>query len=249
MGKRVYRLKKDEVDLRDKIYRSTTYKTLATLPTSVDLRPQMSPVVDQGQLGSCTANAIASGNMEFLMLKNKKKLTPLSRLWLYYQERKLEGTISEDDGASIRDGMKIAVNLGCATESDWAYIISKFAVTPPVTADQDALNYKMVEYHSVADLNSLKVCLAEGYPVVIGIEVYPSFESDTVAKTGKVPLPKKGEKCLGGHALLAVGYKKIGNTKYVIIRNSWNDTWADNGYGYLPESYFKKYVSDMWTGR
>jgi C1A family cysteine protease len=247
MSKRQYLLKKDPVDLRDKVFRSTFAK-VEHLPVEVDLRPQLSPIVDQGQLGSCTANAIASGLREYITLKEQQPLTRLSRLFLYWHERQLEGTIGEDSGAYIRDGMKVLQTIGVSPETDFPYNISKFTEQPSQQAESDAGKFKISEYHRITNVDQLKAALAEGSPVVIGIDVYQSFESDTVAKTGKVPLPKRGEQNLGGHAVLAVGYKKIGRTKYIIVRNSWGEDWGDKGYFYLPETFFTKgYVSDMWT--
>lgn len=251
MIKRVYKLKPDTEDLRDKVFRSTQFKTKTVLPKSVDLRSACSQVVDQGELGSCTANAIASGLREYWE-NQAGKLTLLSRLWLYWEERYLEGSVNEDAGAEIRDGMKVLQQIGCAPETDWPYNITKFTQTPPTQATTDATPFKVTEYHRVTDLTVLKAALAEGYPVVLGIDVYESFESDQVAKTGIVPLPKRGEKLLGGHAVLAVGYKDDVMYKgrgVVICRNSWGESWGDKGYFYLPYSYFAKYVTDMWTGK
>jgi C1A family cysteine protease len=245
---RKYLLKPDKPDLRDKVYRASVSST-AQLPLEVDLRPQMSPVVDQGQLGSCTANAIASGLKEYNMLLEGKPLTSLSRLFLYWQERYIEGTVEEDSGAYIRDGMKVLKSIGCCPETDFPYDIHTFTKEPSQQAVYDAKKFTISEYHRVNSVDMLKASLAEGYPVVIGISVYESFESQKVADTGIVPLPKRGEEFLGGHAVLAVGYKKIKRTKYIIVRNSWGESWGDKGYFYLPESFFKKYVSDMWTGR
>jgi len=246
MMKRVYKLKPDTEDLRDKVFRSTQFKSKTVLPKSVDLRASCSTVVDQGALGSCTANAIASGLREYW--ENQiGKLTPLSRLWLYWQERNIEGSVNEDAGAEIRDGMKVLQQIGCAPEVDWPYDITKFTETPPTKDTIDVAPYKVTEYHRVTGLTPLKAALAEGYPVVLGINVYESFESDHVAKTGIIPLPKHGEKLLGGHAVLAVGYKD--DTKVVIVRNSWGVGWGDKGYFYLPYNYFPRYVSDMWTGK
>ena len=67
------------------------------------------------------------------------KLTPLSRLWLYWEERYLEGSVNEDAGAEIRDGMKVLQQLGCAPEVDWPYDITKFTQTPPAKATTDAV--------------------------------------------------------------------------------------------------------------
>jgi C1A family cysteine protease len=249
MNQRKYLLKKDPQDLRDKVYRSE-YKDATKLPASVDLRSFTSPVVDQGQLGSCTANAIVSGLREYLELKNGSPLTRLSRLFLYWHERSIEGTVEQDSGAYIRDGMKVLQSIGCPPETDFPYDTSKFTDKPSDQAEADAGAYKINEYHRVMDFSAMQVALAGGNPVVLGISVYSSFESQLVAQTGKVPLPKRGEQLLGGHAVLAVGYKKIGRTLYAIVRNSWGTGWGDQGYFYLPKTFFDKgYVSDMWTGR
>ncbi|MDQ7096922.1 C1 family peptidase [Desulfosporosinus sp. PR] len=251
MGQRVYLLKQDKVDERDKSFHAILNKLKIVLPKVVDLRNGCSPVVDQGELGSCTANAIASGFREYLEIQ-AGKLTALSRLWLYWEERKLEGTVDDDAGASIRDGMKILHKYGCPPEIDWPYDISKFSQTPPTESFADAARYKIKEYHRVSSLIALKTALAEGYPVVIGIKIYENFESDQVAQTGIIPLPKQGEQYLGGHAVLAVGYKddaQIKDEGVVICRNSWGENWGDHGYFYLPYHYFDDNVLDMWTGR
>ena len=250
MAKRIYKLKPDTEDLRDRVFRASLYKTKLLLPESVDLRSGCSQVVDQGELGSCTANAIASGLREYWELV-AGKLILLSRLWLYWEERSMEGTVDEDAGAIIRDGMKILQQLGCAPEADWPYDIQKFTQTPPEKATMDASEFKISEYHRVTNLTTLKTALAEGYPVVIGIKVYQSFESGEVAKSGIVPLPKRWEQFLGGHAVLAVGYDDamLKGKGFVICRNSWGENWGDKGYFYLPYGYFNGYVTDMWTGK
>jgi C1A family cysteine protease len=244
---RKYLLKADRHDERDLIYEA---EHTAKIPPAADLRSHMSPVVDQGELGSCTANAIVSGLREYLMLKNGSPLIRLSRLFLYWHERKIEGTVSEDSGAYIRDGMKVLQKIGVCPEADYPYQISHFTNTPTAKAEQDAAAFKISAYHRVLSLHSLKSSIAEGFPVVIGIAVYASFESEEVAKTGHVPIPNtQKEQCLGGHAMLAVGYDDAAG--HVIVRNSWGEGWGDKGYCYLPYGYFttKGLVSDMWTGR
>jgi C1A family cysteine protease len=247
---RVYKLKTDPIDLRDKVYRSTSIQSPTQFPKSIDLRPKLSPIVDQGQLGSCTANAIASGLREYLTLNSGAPLTPLSRLFLYYKERELEGTIYEDSGAYIRDGMKVLANNGVCPEVNFPYEIEHFTNKPSSVAVQNAYSFRISEYHRVTDLNGVKAALVEGLPVVIGMSVYESFESEAVASTGKVPIPKKGEQNLGGHAVLVVGYKKIKSTEHLIVRNSWGEEWGDKGYCYIPSSFIKRgIINDMWTGK
>jgi len=242
-----YLLKKDTPDLRDHIFCSTSFKVEAHLPTQVDLRKKCSSIVDQGQLGSCTANAIVSGLREYL-LEQKAAWVALSRLFLYWQERNMEDTVSEDSGAEIRDGMKVLNQIGVCPEVDWPYDISTFTNPPTDKMVADTAPYKVAEYHRITSLAQLKAALAEGLPVVIGIEVYESFESDDVASSGVVPMPDTTkEQDLGGHAVLVVGYDD--DKSQLIVRNSWGITWGDLGYFYLPYDYYNKYSSDCWTSR
>ncbi len=247
--KRKYLLKPDTPDLRDRVFSSCCFQHVAHLPPMVDLRPGCSPVVDQGELGSCTANAIASGLREYWLNQTTTPWPRLSRLFLYYEERKLEGTINEDSGAMIRDGMKVMASMGTCPEAEYLYDITQFRSSPTAQEIHDAQKYKISAYHRITSLTTLKAALAEGLPVVIGINIYESFEGDGPAKTGIIPMPDTAkEQLLGGHAVCAVGYD--GAKQWVIVRNSWGTGWGDKGYFYLPYAYIApKYTSDMWTGK
>ncbi|MFL0194510.1 C1 family peptidase [Clostridium sp. WILCCON 0269] len=251
MSKQVYKLKSDKADMRDRIYYAKSIKQSSNLPPKIDFRSKCSPIVDQGQLGSCTANAIASGLGEYLQNVKLNKVTPLSRLYLYWWERFVEGSVDEDSGAEIRDGMKILQQLGCSPELDCPYDINEFTKEPDAKAIIGGIDFKIAEYNRVKDLIGVKTVLAEKLPVVVGIQVYESFESDEAAKTGIIPMPNPNrEQLLGGHAVLAVGYDDT--KKQVIMRNSWGSQWGDEGYFYLPYEYFNYengYVMDMWTGK
>lgn len=252
MSNRVFPLKREKRDLRDYHFMSTAFKSPGELPKKVDLRSDMSPIVDQGALGSCTANAIASGLREYLLVSSQEKWTALSRLFLYWHERKLEGHVDEDSGAYIRDGMKVLQKIGVCPEEDYPYNIADFRDTPDPKAERDAANYKINDYHRITDLYALKAALAEQSPVVIGLMLYESFQTPETAQTGKIPAPKKKrERVLGGHAMLAVGYVDRGQSGHVIVRNSWGEDWGDQGYCYIPYKMFQDpdSVMDMWTGR
>jgi C1A family cysteine protease len=237
----------DRPDHRDQLY-STIAAPPPTLPPSVDLRPTCSPVENQGQLGSCTANALV-GNLEFLEAKAGKKVTDLSRLFIYYNERVLEGSIKEDAGAMIRDGVKTLVKQGVCTEKLWRYNIAKFAVKPPVACYQQALTHQLQSYHRILTLQEMLTCLAEGYPFVFGFTVYEAFESKEVANAGQLDLPKPGERALGGHAVMAVGYDDA--TKRFTVRNSWGKAWGLQGYFTMPYAYLedRNLADDFWTMR
>jgi len=241
--KRFFGWKADLPDHRDLIYK--LQKNL-TIPTKMDLRSKCPPVYDQGELGSCTANAIA-GAIEFDQIKQKylKPFVP-SRLFIYYNERVIENTVKSDSGAEIRDGIKSVVNQGACSETTVSYDITKFEIKPPAKAYTEASKYQAVKYERLTDINSYKNCLAAGNTFVFGFSVYESFESDAVAKTGIVPMPKKTEKLLGGHAVQCVGYDDT--KKAFIVRNSWGANWGDKGYFYLPYSYFTSSLTDdFWT--
>jgi C1A family cysteine protease len=252
MSNRKYPLKKERRDLRDYHFMARAFKSPDELPKTMDLRSDMGPIVDQGALGSCTANAIVSGLREFLLVKNQENWTALSRLFLYWHERQMEGHIEEDSGAFIRDGMKVLQKLGVCPEEDYPYNIPHFRDMPSETAEHHAAQYKISEYHRIPDLYALKAALAERSPVVIGMTIYESFESSEAAQTGKIPVPKKStERVLGGHAMLAVGYVDRGKSGHVIVRNSWGTSWGDQGYCYIPYKMFQdpECIMDMWTGR
>src|SRR5271166_5491993 len=225
----------DLPDHRDQFYSAPLNKFPEGVPASVDLRGQCPPVYDQGQLGSCTANAIA-GAVEFDRKKQGLSDFVPSRLFIYYNERVMEGTVGSDSGAQIRDGIKSVAAQGDCPETEWDYEISQFAVQPPQSCYDDAVKYKAVAYQSVTqNLSDMQGCLASGYPFVFGFTVYPSFESADVAKTGNMPMPKSGEDPIGGHAVLAVGYDN--EDRVFIVRNSWGEGWGDAGYFYMPYAY------------
>lgn len=240
----------DLPDHRDKVYAAPLVH-LGTLPSSVDLRPGCPPVYDQAQLGSCTGNAIA-GALEFDQMKQglADVFTP-SRLFIYYNERVMEGTISEDAGAMIRDGIKSVNKIGAPHETLWPYSDANpgpFQKKPSTAAYTDARKHPALLYQRlVQDEMQLKGCLASGFPFVFGISVFDSFESSAVAKTGRVPMPKPKEKLLGGHAILAVGYDD--HKRRFIIRNSWGDGWGIKGYFTLPYDYVldENLSDDFWV--
>ncbi len=237
--------KPDIPDHRDHIYSAPFF---LILPPHVDLRPGCPPIYDQGQLGSCTANAIAAA-LEFDQMKQGEQAFTPSRLFIYYNERWAEGTIDSDSGAAIRDGIKSVNKQGACNETEWPYDITQFTIQPPTSCYSDALKYRSVSYQRVMrSLRQMKACLASGFPFVIGISVYSSFESDQVAATGIVPMPQHNEDLLGGHCMLVVGYD---DTKQAFTtRNSWG-AWGDAGYCYLPYAYLldSSLSSDFWTIR
>jgi C1A family cysteine protease len=241
----------DLPDHRDKVYHAPLVN-LGPLPSSVDLRTACPPVIyDQGQLGSCTANAIAAA-MEFDQMKQGMAdiFTP-SRLFIYYNERVIEHTVSQDAGAMIRDGIKSVNKIGAPPEAIWPYSDNNpgpFTRKPNARAFREGRKHPALLYQRLVQVEQqLKGCLASGYPFVFGIAVYESFVSATVGRTGRVPMPKPKEKQLGGHAILGVGYDD--HQRRFIVRNSWGPGWGMKGYFTIPYDYVldENMADDFWT--
>lgn len=242
----------DLPDQRDHFYAAPMF---IHLPPSADVRPAGWPVYDQGQLGSCTANAIAAA-IQFERIKQKlssNALTP-SRLFIYYNERVIENTVAQDAGAQIRDGIKSVASQGACFEGtangQWPYDIDKFAAAPPASCYKAALKDRTVSYSRLTpNLQQLKGCLASGYPFVFGFTVYESFESQAVASSGVLDMPQYSEKMIGGHAVAAVGYDDA--QQRFLVRNSWGSNWGQAGYFTMPYAYLTdtNLSDDFWTIR
>jgi C1A family cysteine protease len=239
----------DLPDHRDYLY-SAPQPILAKLPPKKDLRSGCPPVYDQGQLGSCTANAI-SGAIQFEQKKQKVTVFVPSRLFIYYNERDMEGNAGADSGAAIRDGVKCIASQGACAETEWPYDETKVADKPPAQCYADAKECQAIGYHRLAskNLNQLKGCIASGYPFVFGFTVYDAFESDEVAKSGVLNLPVPAEQTQGGHAVLAVGYDDASGR--FTVRNSWGADWGVNGYFTMPYAYLTSsdLADDFWAVR
>lgn len=221
------------------------------LPEKLDLKGAwLAAPYDQGNLGSCTANAI-SGALAYEHLKENLGFLMPSRLFIYYGERVLEGSIQSDAGAQIRDGIKVVAAQGAPPEELWPYDISKFTRKPSARAYQAALEHKAVVYFRVdhTKLGEMLGCLASGFPFVLGFTVYDGFESAKVVNTGVLDMPKPDERVLGGHAVLAVGYNQ--KTKRFLIRNSYGSEWGLKGYFTMPFDYLLDgdLADDFWTIR
>jgi C1A family cysteine protease len=241
-----YGWRPDTPDMRDHLLAVAPAKTL---PRSTSLRSKMPPVYDQGQLGSCTANSIGA-ILEFNELKQRERDAAVpSRLFIYYNERVMEGTVDQDAGAEIRDGIKSVAQLGAPPETLWPYDISKFAKKPTKKAYTAAKKHEALRYaHVTQDQLALQNVLAEGYPIAFGFTVYESFETD-VGRDGIMPMPRPSEATLGGHAVVAIGYKPIKNQLYFECRNSWGTSWGDHGHFWMPSAYItsRHLATDFWV--
>lgn len=233
-----------------------------SLPASVDLRQYCSPIENQGQLGSCTANA-AAGLVEYFERRAHGGFIDASRLFIYKATRDLLHWTG-DTGAYLRSTMGALALFGVPPEEYWPYDITKFEIEPSSFLYSFAGNYKAIKYFRLDPtgtppatlLTRIKANLAKGLPPVYGFTVYNSISQ--AATTGKIPYPAQTDRVIGGHANLIVGYDDhmtITNTNNgatttgaLITRNSWGTSWGDHGYGYLPYEYvIHRLAVDFWS--
>lgn len=233
--------KKQRPDHKDVNYHLAV--SAAPLASSIDLRPEAPRIEDQGEIGSCTANASTSA-MEYVYAKAGKPVIQMSRLFLYFATRVwTEGTpATEDSGAQIRDVMTTLAKYGCCSEDTMPYAPENFSAVPTTPAIAEAMTHLVTKYYACPNLRAIKTAMASGYPCVGGFSVPASMMSDQTAKTGMVQMPQPEEEFVGGHAILFVGYDD--STRLLTFENSWGTGWGAGGFGFLPYGYVQEGLAD-----
>jgi C1A family cysteine protease len=237
----------DRPDRRDLKLSHVSSLVTASLPPHVDFSDYGPVIYDQGELGSCTANAIGAA-IQYDQIKQKEKSFQPSRLFIYYNERAMEGTVHSDSGAAIRDGIKSVNRIGVCPEWMWPYDLTRFDVKPQQRCYTNAPLGRALRYQAVTqDVAQLRAALASKTPVVFGFTVYRSFESDEVAATGVLNMPGRHESVVGGHAVMLVGYDDA--TRRFKVRNSWGEGWGQRGYFTMPYDYVTHpdLADDFWV--
>lgn len=235
----------DIPDARDQMFAAPMPAT--ELPASVDLSPNCPPPYEQGELGSCTANAIGLCYQYNQRKQGIPNFVP-SRLFIYYNIRAAINTIESDSGGMLRDGIKSVSRDGAPSEDLWPYHINKFRDKPSKDIYAEGEKHQAVLYQRIVrDINQMKGCLYGGFPFVLGFSVYPQFESREMAKTGILRMPEPSEEVIGGHATTCVGYSD--EKQSFLIQNSYGANWGLEGRFWMPYTYItqRNLSSDFWA--
>lgn len=205
------------------------------------------PVLDQGQVGDCTANA---GIESLRAARVAVGASPIdfSRYYLYARTRKniAGGSLDEDSGATVTDMVLSMMHFGVCPEGNWP--ASKgWQADPDSEADTEAAFHKAIKCYALNTVEWVKACLSFGRPVVFGVMLPASFEN--IGPDGRMPLPVTGEAFLGGHCMIAIGYRKrVDGLVDFLVQNSWSTDWGMDGRCWMPQEYFETFLAeDMWT--
>jgi hypothetical protein len=211
-----------------------SYSGHPKLPQAIDLRPYLTPIENQGDSNSCTANATA-GAHEYLLKRLKGQDDDVSRLFIYYNARKLDGAIQVDEGSYLQSCVGVLREYGACSEKAWPFNLDRILDAPDAKAYDEATAFLIHDAARVeVKLEAMRSCLAKGYPFTFGLMLFESFQQ--AGKTGLVPMPDiEQEKMDGGHAMLCVGYSDA--DRVFVVRNSWGADWGDQGYCYIPYAY------------
>lgn len=250
-----YGWRKQRPDSRDRIFNNeNVIKAPSQVPKEVDLSPQMPPIYDQGQLGSCTGNGWARV-MEYMAMRDNQAADTPSRLFIYFNERVIENTVSSDSGAEIRDGAKVVATLGVPSETLCPYDISKFAERPSDQAYAEAKKDIAVVYKSIVlggPGAPMRSAIAAGFPIVYGFPVPDYFEGSWDPTTEPLPLPGDSPNWIGGHCVVITGYDFSLTRFHVpafLCDNSWGSSWGIGGRFWMDYRWFnpdQSLASDLW---
>lgn len=230
-------LKADAPDDRDHLLQTTK----AILPPSVTLQKYASIIEDQRGLSSCTGNALTNA-YELRLRVKKKSDVELSRLFVYYNERVLENNVDQDEGATLRSGIKTLRTHGVCTEATWPYHDDLWDDKPSLQAYAEAKQRTLANYERVTNLGAMRECLYRQQAFVFGIPIY----NDTVASPrNDWTFDQRGAQLLGYHAMCCVGYDD--DKQRFLVKNSWGRDWGYAGYCFVSYDFMQKEALDCWT--
>lgn len=202
-------------------------------------------VDDQGQFGSCTAHAMRYAWRLWRNRLSPSTIPPLPSRCFWYAESRLylgDRNLSADWGSTNYATVWALANKGMIAESSWPYTQKNIRTIPSAQvrsaalAGRSSISQQLSYYASTQDtITAYRTALSQGKAVIMGIMVYSSFMTSAVMRTGRIPMPRRGERLLGGHAIAITGYDF--NRAVFTFRNSWGARVGVNGSFEIPFAY------------
>lgn len=239
------------------------------LPPRAATSAFMGPIRDQGDEGSCTGHA-GNGVRNLIyrkryMFERNRKVAPqdfdVSPAFIYKCNLIADRSLGLDAGSTIQQTALTLHDKGACLESQEPYNVHDYLVVPTDAQYDAALDYTLGTPMPLASLAEIKACIASGYSVAFGMDVYESFESAEIVNNGLLRMPKRGERSLGGHAQHALDYDDTvtfldGCVGGLFVQNSWGRSWGvsapgrtDRGCYWMPYEFVRQHVRDIWTLR
>lgn len=244
-------VKRQSADPRDRQV-SFYIPPVAPTVTQASLMEFESKIENQGKLGSCFAQA-GVGALELMEVKERRQFVDLSRMFNFWTTHKIEDSLGEDDGATLRNAVKSLAKYGTCIESLCPYDIADAWNQPSKQAFSTAYTRRIREYQAVkVDVMQVRGLLAMGFPIIFGLDLFEEFMSVKVSLSGMVPDPTPSSKPVGGHAMLITAFddKKVSlaNEEGMFgLRNSWGESWGDRGHAWISYRYFATHAFDPWV--
>jgi C1A family cysteine protease len=209
----------------------------------VDLRQYASIVESQQSIGSCTGNAMTNA-YELLTIKEfPEQFVELSRLFIYYNSRKSTTNFLTNDGSTMPDSIIAVDTYGICSENLWPYDTKNVNIRPTAECYADAATRKLKSYQQLSTINEMLSALANGIPIVCGMNVYADFDLlDSQHYT--INIDSITGEPIGQHAMCIVGYDA--NLQVFIVKNSFGTAWGNKGYCNITFNYIISEAFDIW---
>jgi hypothetical protein len=215
-------------------------RTPAAIPGTKDLREAWWKVNDQGETGSCVGWATADSVLRWTFVKAGKvkpnELVSPRFIWMAAKEtdefNSQPTTFIEDDGTSPKAALDIARKFGAVLDKILPFSTGQLFPDPAKTFYAIAAKLKIASYFNLGtNLGNWRTWLATKGPILTRLEVDATWDNATATK-GQLEIYQP-QTARGGHAVSLVGY----TTNGFIVRNSWGESWGDNGFAYASWSY------------
>ncbi len=256
-AERQLKVRKDPIDLQDRVYQPPPLGLLAAYPTDALIQEYLPAyaaaglVLDQGNEGACTGYGLACvvNYLRWTKAAGTEKVAPVSPRMLYNYARRYDEYAGEDySGSSCRGALKGWFNHGVCLEDFW----HRDAPQPRYGFAQNATDQTLGVYYRIAlqSITDLQAAIQAVGAVFVSAMTHGGWH--TVLQTQAIPGGHKDLPLIafdgrpadgGGHAFALVGF----NTQGFIVQNSWGSGFGMGGFAVLGYADWLANGMDAWV--